>query len=355
MIASRILLLHVFLAISSSTLCCAHHAQATVTLNITLQTPSGDPIVDAPMEAASSIDTGFAMTDATGEATFVLDIAEGESVLSTRMSAGGLTPIVPPEDRELATTRFHQLRKTYSFKGYYLMSITGEIIDATVSPEESVTIDGRLVDDSGNTVTGIIGVRGRIAYDYVDEVDAGAFSVPGVPRGVAAALWYSSDKQLHRLELTANQTEGDTDIGDVLLVDTVSDGSATIVMDNTADLSQPNKTRLDRALSLVAIDDAEPHIFDVKSDGRAYWTDDNSNPVYTLPLPAGTYYVTPGSYGDRSFFALYESVKAGRQPELDAAGVPKITIVAGETAEFTFDAQAALDAIIDVGGDLVDE
>jgi len=118
---------------------------------------------------------------------------------------------------------------------------------------------------------------------------------------------------------------------------------------------QPNKTRLDRGLGLIAVDDAESHIFEVKSDGRAYWTDDNSNPVYTLQLPAGTYYVTPGSYGDRPFFALYESVKAGRQAQLDAAGVPKITIVAGQTADLTFDAQAAHDAIIEVGGDLVDE
>ena len=78
-------------------------------------------------------------------------------------------------------------------------------------------------------------------------------------------------------------------------------------------------------------------------------------PVYTLELPSGTYFVTPGGLGDQAFYALYESVKANRQAQLIIAGVPMITIAAGQTEVFTFDAQAAHDAIMAVGGDLVGE
>jgi hypothetical protein len=272
-----------------------------------------------------------------------------------RMSHGGFSLIVPPELRDDAIDRFHALRKTYSFKLYYLVPIDGDSISFTVTPEDAVTISGRLVDGDGNPIEGVVGARGRASFDLVLESEAGVFSLGGVAKGMPAEIWFGIDTQVHSITLTAAQTAQDTNIGDVPVVDTPADGSATILMQNTEALRQPNRTLMNGALSLIAVDDAEVHDFDVKSDGRAYWTNDDSEPVYTFQVPSGTYFVTPGTIGDQPFFALLESVRAGRQAQLILAEVPTITISAGQTTEFTFDAQAARDAIISVGGDLVAE
>jgi hypothetical protein len=329
--------------------------EQTITLNLTAQTQAGEPIGNAPFEAASTVAAQFAMTDAGGQATFTISAAENEETLMVRMSHGGFSLIVPPELRDDAIDRFHALRKTYSFKPYYLVPIDGDSISFTVTPDDAVTISGRLVDGDGNPIEGVVGTRGRVSFDFVLESEAGVFALKGVAKGLPAEIWFGIDKQLHSITLTAAQTAQDTNIGDVTVVDTPADGSATILMQNTESLQQPNKTRLDLMLSLVAVDDAEVHGFDVKSDGRAYWTNDASEPVYTFQVPAGTYFVTPGSIGDQPFFALLESVRAGRQAQLILANVPMITISADRTTEFTFDAQAARDAIIAVGGDLVEE
>ena len=73
--------------------------QETVTLNLTALTTTGQVLANAPFEAATTAQTGFAMTDANGQASFTLDVAEGETTVTVRMSAGGFTPIVPPNLR----------------------------------------------------------------------------------------------------------------------------------------------------------------------------------------------------------------------------------------------------------------
>lgn len=347
-----VLILGTLIAVCAETACAQ---QPTISLTITVETQSGAPIANAPFEAVSRVQSRFAMTDVNGQANFAIVAAETEETLVVRMSDGGFTPLVPPELRDEATDRFHALRRSHAFKPYYIIPITGQQALATIRPQDAVTITGRLVDANGNPTEGVVGVRGRVDYDFVFDSEAGVFEIGGVAKGLPAELWFGSNTQLHMISLTDIQTAQSTSIGDVLLADTPVDGGATIVMQNTATMQQPDKMRLDIALSLVAVDDAEVHGFDVHSDGRAYWTSDESTPVYTFQVPAGTYYVTPGALGDLPFFALYESVKAGRQAQLTAAGVPTITILPGQTTDLTFDGQAALDAVMSVGGDLVEE
>ena len=68
-------------------------------------------------------------------------------------------------------------------------------------------------------------------------------------------------------------------------------------------------------------------------------------------MPEGTYYVSPGSIGDnRTALALLEAIRQHRQQELDAAGVPKLTVTAAG-GSVTVDAAAAEAAIFTLGGE----
>jgi len=329
---------------------------ADVELFLTVETESGQPIVNAPFEAATLVQSAFAMTDSSGQATFDLTLGEGETSVIVRMTHGGFAPLVPPELKDEAISRFHTLRTAHSFKPYYIIGVDGETVNATVNIQDAVTVSGRLVNEDETPRIGLLAVRDRVSFDQVFSHEEGRFSIGGVPRGRAVEVWIGGNtNQMHRIALTAAQTAQNVDIGDVPIADRAANGAATIRMENSDGLTQPSKLLVQDSMGLVKVDDAEPHMFHVDKSGRATWTNAASKQVPLLPVPEGTYYVTPGAYGDRAFFALYEAVKAGRQAQLDAAGVPKITIVAGQTAELTFDAQAAHDAIIEVGGDLVDE
>lgn len=52
-------------------------------------------------------------------------------------------------------------------------------------------------------------------------------------------------------------------------------------------------------------------------------------------IPAGTCYITPGLFGNTPSFKVLDLIRAGRQAELDKAGMPKITAVADRETSLT--------------------
>lgn len=81
----------------------------------------------------------------------------------------------------------------------------------------------------------------------------------------------------------------------------------------------------------------------------------DNQPDDLLPIAAGEYFVVPGSLLSISRRAAYAALLAGRAQDLEDAGVPLINLRLGQNPHVTIDANAAVEAIMQVGGDLVQE
>lgn len=208
------------------------------------------------------------------------------------------------------------------------------------------------MDLSGNGIASAVGVRNLHSFDLVMPSEDGAFAV-NVRKHAPAELWIAGEPtQLHSVRLTAAQTAGDIDLGNVVITEAIPNATLKLTMNNNRGLHLASKLHLGNDLAVISADGTYMFLFGVRNNGRVHWPDQNSKAVYDLPVPAGTYYIAPGSLETRPFLALLESIRTNRHAQLDAAGVPKVTVAAGQTKSLAFDAHAAVAAIIQVGGDL---
>jgi len=338
--------------------CCCGSASSeefeTVTVNVQVFGPDGSAIENAPVEVGTHVQSGFAMTDGNGEGTIEVLKGPNEDTVIVRITHGGFTPLVPPELRQQAITRFHELQEQYAVPTYDIVSVTGPQIEHNITFNQPAQVSGRLIDENGSSLASSVAVRGLNSFGIVMPAEDGHFAV-NVVKNAPAEIWIAGETtQLHSVTLTAQQTASDIDLGDITVDDLTTDANVVLTMNNAQSLHLESKIKLSDSLGLVSADGEALFLFDVKGDGKAYWTNSSGDPVDTLSIHAGTYYIAPGSLGNRPFLALLESVRDGRQPQLDAAGVPKITVAPGETVNYAFDGQTAVDAIIAVGGDLAD-
>jgi hypothetical protein len=233
-----------------------------------------------------------------------------------------------------------------------LFEAPNDALIATIQFKSASPITGRFVDGTGDSIITNVAVRGIASFDLVLESEAGVFQVLA-PKGEATELWYGLTNQFHSIDITADQTEQALDLGDIVVNETEKDGLCQISVIDVEEIREPTKIQLARAVTLVALDDAEVHCFRIDGDGRAYFLGEDGEAIHNLATPSGTYFVVPGSFRNLSFFALVDAVKQGRQGKLVAANVPTITVEENGVAQFQLDAQAAHDAVMSVGGDLV--
>ena len=110
---------------------------------------------------------------------------------------------------------------------------------------------------------------------------------------------------------------------------------------------------LGAGVSLINSDGGIVYCFPLNRLGRAA-TFSRSTPLGgETRVPAGAYYIAPGIVGQGLAVALLDAIRDGRQAALDAAGVPQIQAMPGQTASISFDGRAARDAIVSVASDLM--
>lgn len=183
----------------------------------------------------------------------------------------------------------------------------------------------------------------------------GAFDFGGLPSGqpVEVVYGFSGSGRSYFVELDATDTVQDVDLGDVVAPQLTEDGRADIDLLNQVTVFDKWLNPLGLGVSLVSTDGQVAYAFWVGENGDARqrrWEDPPQDPH----LAAGEYYLSPGLLFSRPSLALRYSILEGRQALLDAARVPKVTIVGGQTATASFDVATVRDAILSVGGDLVD-
>src|SRR5690606_1008293 len=118
---------------------------------------------------------------------------------------------------------------------------------------------------------GTLGIRKQLAFDTVDGADLGVFDFGGVREGAPAVLFaeQKGSAQVRIVELTAQQTRSDADLGDIVLTEAPADALVNVTMVNQQDLFDDSLMSLGLGVSFVSTDGALALSVPADLDGHA--------------------------------------------------------------------------------------
>lgn len=335
------------------------------TLDVTVLDPTGQPIPDSPVTAATYYKAEFNLTDPNGSTSFQLHREPDESHAVIVLHPGSPRLWADEQQKDLATARFHELRGTYAFRDVININIAqqGDPATATIQALPAVTAEGRITRPDGSLFDfdSWVVIRGYRDYARVRASD-GLFSLEGVPQGHPVELWIpGAGTEIHSVFLTPSQTANNIDLGDIVIEDAPKPSAIQGIVQGASDLVFPldaqdvhNHLSIEHSITLVRADGQSVQSLDLDGSGIIILREGVVVNDTDIPMAEGEFYIVPGGYpASTTSLALLDSVRAGRHAQLDAAGVPKFTFVAGQTTEVAFDAQAAVNAVMAVGADLL--
>lgn len=332
------------------------------TLDVTVLDPSGQPVPDCPVQAATYYQAKFNLTGPDGTVSLPLHREPDESY-AVFMLHPGYRLWADEQQRDLAIARFHTLRGGYAFREVLHVNVAqqGDPATATIQALPAVTVEGHITRPDGSHFDSFVSMRGYRDYARVRASD-GLFSLEGVPQGLPVELWIAGEgTEIHSVFLDPVQTIIDFNLGDIVVEDvlkpsaiegTVQGASQLVFPADAADVH--NRLSIENSITLVRADGQSVHSLDLNGSGKIIIREGMGVNDTDIPMAEGEFYIVPGAYpASTTSLALLDSVRAGRQAQLDTAGVPKFTFVAGTTTQVAFDAQAAVNAVMLVGADLL--
>lgn len=305
----------------------------TVQLAITVKRVNGEPIPDAPLCARSKGAQSGAATNQQGAAVIDLTVAPDEDRIAVQI-ASGCHPF------RGSIRRFREIIESAAVQSVYWADIPSGATSATlaITVDDPVFITGRLVDAAGSPQQGIGQVRNAIALSSIGA--DGRLRLP-VRKGVNSELYFIRDGKPVKVVPVAARNE-DLDLGDV---QAPSPGGNASVRISLTDAGQVDHRLEDKCLGIALVSaDGNTVLNFLTKEGLAvakYGTGE-------LPsVPAGTFYVSPGKFGNSLSFRVLDAVRNG--VNLEAAGVPKIVAVAGQETALTVNVPQAEAAINSLG------
>jgi len=319
-----------------------------VTVSITVRMESGEPLAAAPIQAIADEDHAFGFTNPQGSLELILDVRQDESFLVTRLSDGRWSSLNPAQ-ADQAQERFQSLRTEHFFSRTKITPILASTTSCQIVmvAYPAITLTAQLGDGSDVVPFRRFHVRGGMSADDLDASEP--FVVPGIRRDSPACVFVNVglSPQFHVIHLDATQTSQDVDLGLVHMVDAPRTATAIVTMTNGQSLFDIDGSVLSKQAAFVRSDAQVILGFRVDQASGSVVERLTAAPPLIMPtLPPGTYYVCPGTLAMPLPLALFDAVRAGRQADLDAAGVPKFTAIEGQQVALQFDARAARDAIM---------
>ncbi len=319
-----------------------------VTVNIAVRTQAGAPLQDVPLRCSANEDRGFGFTNAEGALTLIVNVRPDEPPLVVTVTDGRWFNLTP-DTKELARERSRALRTQYFINGSYLIPLTPTATDCSleVIAQPAVTVRANLGDGGPYRPFRSFLVRGGSSGDDLDPSQP--FVVPGVRQGAPTDIFVrmALRPQFHVLHFNATQTAQDINLGEIQLVDAPRTATVAVTMTNLTNLFDIDGALLWDHATLVSSDAQVILVFRVDQSSGTIVERLRAAPPLAMPLvPPGTFYVSPGMIDMPLPLALFDAVRAGRQADLDAAGVPKFTAIEGQQVTLQFDARAARDAIM---------
>jgi len=318
------------LSLSSLAEACAG-ADRTVELHITVLDPDQKPVEALGVCTMIGGELKGAPTNSAGVATLPLSLPDKETrvALQFRLGCGGKGAVIRRVTSQLVT------------RVVYWVEVPAGAMRAelTIQLERAVKVSGRFRNDKGLMSRGTVALRDYHAMSPI-QTD-GRFVLPVKPNSQAEAHFHVEQGRIWSVPFAVK--DADVDLGDIDVEDVPSDAVVRLVLAD-GNLLPPTHEDRRAVTTLISVDGKVIRSF-VNKNNTALG---NSGPDTQPKVPAGTYYVTPGLFGNTPSFKVLDLIRAGRQAELDKAGVPKIVAVADKETALTIsvpEAEAAFEAL----------
>ncbi len=338
--------LSAFVALSSSLLAQGACAQTTrhITVNATVQTSTGQPLENVPVMFLEPSDRPVAKTNAQGLATLQGDITQSASEITVDVFGGGDDRLGSFSEQLTLTRSMKTLFEQYWFDSYTSVSLVAGQTECsvTITAWPTVQVSGTIVNQENEPMPELL-LKADFSAALGGTNAVGVFTLAGVRQGTETQLFILRHGfSVIPIRVPASQTQSNTNLGQITLPTFATTAQFRATLTNLGPWGQTQESRLVGGLTLVAADGsilftelAAP--FGGPQTSRRLRTD-------PLSLPPGDYYIAPGFFAaGRVQVALVRACEQGM--DLTATGIPKVTLVEGQTVDATVDLLAAYNAI----------
>ena len=293
-----------------------------VEVSVTVLDSAGQPIEGAPVCVLSVTAQAGGATNASGTLVVQVAVDMNEARLAVRLIRGC-------GEFRGSLENLRHLIASHAVQSLYWVEVAPTAVTASVTIRlgEPVFMTGRTVDEAGQPLSVSSRVRG-IKSDSRWQED-GRFRLLVRRMEPCELMFFHDSGTVKVVGLPGSPV--DVELGDIEIVPLNGNASVRVQLAerHNADQRIENKGG---AVSFIAADGSAVYTFMTGGPGIAMA---NVGTGELPKLPAGTYYVSPGLFGNSLSFKVLDAVRAGI--DLDAAGIPKIVAVAGQEAELTVD------------------
>lgn len=319
----------------------------TITVTATVKNSSGDPVAQVPVGVIG------------GSVAVVRTNASGQAVISTQLptTATKLLVLLSPRlkgewysDQDADAARYKAATVAGAFKPFYKLALDPQQSNYTIelAAQEVVKVTGRIVAPAATLKLLSVGSKWSV-IDAEPSQSTGVFEI-FVMKGIGSDVFIESSigGEVHAVSMSSAQATADVSLGDIPVSGVLSGRKVEVRVSNYGALTLTAEVQKDGAAGacFFSADGSRIYVLGITRKGRVCLNDDDVSP---LQLPPGTYYAATGGMTEFSYgMDLWRLLKAGREVDVLAAGVPKLVIPndsATTTIEWTFDATQAATAI----------
>lgn len=319
----------------------------STTVQIEVRGPAGELLQDVPVQCVGVFEFPLAFSDETGVARFEILRERRAGRICWALSDGFLAPVAA-EIGAHANARYRQLCDQFAFPAAQVAALAPDATEIQLSlvATHAVRVRGVLRDHAGAPVKGG-GVLVAKTHSLAISAADGTFECRGIPKGKAGTLLVmGKGTRVWFFHLTAAQLAAHLDLGDLSLAAVPDTASVRMSWPGHRRMTSAEMDPVGDEMTLIRADGTVMYSFDVSpQDGSIGGGDTTVLPGKVEKICPGVYYAAPGIAGCAPSLKLLELIRSGRIAEIDATSVPKQTMIADQSIDWTIDLAAALAAI----------
>ncbi|MEC9381386.1 MAG: dockerin type I domain-containing protein, partial [Candidatus Latescibacterota bacterium] len=304
--------------------------QRAITVNITIDDLGllgADKRV--PIGIGARHGSAFVITDASGAASVSLEVGDEDRVLIMEVSRATRFD-VDESVKQLAFDRYGALFGQFHFDGVHTELGTATDYSVTIPIRDAAIGFGAVVDSTGQSGGCAIAAR-RTSWRSFSA--SGELEVRGLPKGIAGEIWVAiaGNPVVRTFGYSASETSQPIDFGTCIVPSDQAVSPSELICSTDPDLIWSNDLRVSKSLMLLSVDGMTRWTYKIGPDNHLQ---DQFDPSQEAQLPAGEYWVFPGSF-DSEQFAMFviEGIRSGRAPSY--YGLQSLDVVAGEPVQGT--------------------
>ncbi len=318
-----------------------------VAVSVVVQDATGAPIDGLYLTLFG--DTGQyadGVTDATGLVNLAVERPTGHSTVVVSIVSVPLDPADRAGSAERESRRREVLRENrFQTRCRVVLEDGVNQYSLPITASQAVSVSGNTLV-GGNTEPTDVLHPGAFLFARSDRY-SGRFRLGGLGKDTTGQILVAvGDAQFRIVALSAEDLQSDIDLGDIDATSMPGDSALELDVVSIDIVDMRGWSQLP-SVSLVRDDGAIIVCMYVDENGRA---SPSMLAPESLMIPAGSYYVAPGPAGANGLCEALIGLVLDGTVDLDAAGVPKLVVIAGQPLVAEVDAAAAAYAIETAGG-----